>query len=75
MKFRGLFFLIFTLILTTQSACEKKSEVDSDSGSAKSHPGLILTREGVEEIRNSLGKYPLFDKSLRLIQMETSISV
>ena len=75
MIFRGFFFLIFTLILTTQSACEKKSEVDSDSGRAKSHPGLILTQEGVEEIRNSLGKYPLFDKSLRLIQQEVDAEI
>lgn len=27
------------------------------------HPNLLLTAKGVKEIRSSLGKYPLFDKS------------
>lgn len=32
--------------------------------SAKDHPSLILTKDGVEEIRANLGKVPLFDQSL-----------
>lgn len=32
--------------------------------SAQDHPNLMLTKEGVNEIRSSLGKAPLFDKVL-----------
>jgi len=33
------------------------------TASAAQHPGLFLTPNGVKEIKASLGKYPLFDKS------------
>ena len=75
MIIRRLFFLFFTLILAIPSACDKKSEIDFDSGEAKSHPGLILTQEGVEEIRASLGKFPLFDRSLAKIQQEVDAEI
>ncbi|WOJ97673.1 heparinase II/III family protein [Congregibacter brevis] len=35
------------------------------AGFAIEHPGLLLTRDGVESIRANLGKAPLFDDSLR----------
>jgi len=33
------------------------------NSSAVQHPGLFLTPKGVQEIKSSLGKYPMFDKS------------
>ncbi|WP_348743575.1 alginate lyase family protein [Tenacibaculum sp. 190524A05c] len=35
-----------------------------------SHPKLILTKKGVEEIRSHLGKLPLFDASLERVKKE-----
>ncbi|WP_250884119.1 heparinase II/III family protein [Glaciecola sp. XM2] len=37
---------------------------------AKEHPRLILTKEGVEQIRENLGKVPLFDASVEKIKAE-----
>ena len=36
--------------------------------SAQNHPNLILTKEGVEAMRTSLGSVPLFDQSLATIK-------
>lgn len=35
---------------------------------AKQHPNLILTKAGVEQIRNNLGQVPLFDASLAKVK-------
>lgn len=35
---------------------------------AKEHPNLILTKAGVEQIRNNLGQVPLFDASLAKVK-------
>ena len=40
------------------------------SGFAIEHPGLLLTRDGVESIRANLGEAPLFDQSLNSTKEE-----
>lgn len=42
---------------------------------AKEHPCLILTRQGVEDLKPSLGKLPLFDKSLDEIRKEMDLLI
>ena len=42
--------------------------INIPSLSAKEHPNLILTQEGVEQIRKNLGKVPLFDASLAKVK-------
>jgi len=37
---------------------------------AQEHPNLILTKKGVQEIRQQLGKVPLFDASLADVKEE-----
>lgn len=44
--------------------------VTSLATQAKEHPNLILTIDGVEKIRNNLGKVPLFDASLAAVKKE-----
>ena len=39
-------------------------------GSAQTHPKLILTKSGVEKIRENLGKLPLFDVTLQKVKEE-----
>ena len=41
-----------------------------DSSFAQSHPNLILTQEGVKEIRANLGKVPMFDKVVADVKKE-----
>ncbi|GAA6167664.1 alginate lyase family protein [Sessilibacter corallicola] len=42
---------------------------------AQNHPGLILTKSGVEEIRTSLGSVPLFDQTLRDVKEEIDAEI
>lgn len=42
--------------------------INVPSLSAKEHPNLILTQDGVEQIRKNLGKVPLFDASLAKVK-------
>ncbi|MEM6513830.1 MAG: alginate lyase family protein [Pseudomonadota bacterium] len=39
------------------------------------HPGLILTRSGVEQIREELGKVPLFDHTLAQVKAEVDAEI
>ena len=42
---------------------------------AKEHPMLIMTKEGVEEIRKTLGQVPLFDSSVEITQQEVDVEI
>ena len=59
--------LLFFLIL---NGCGKKEASEHLGDKGQQHPGLILTQDGVEKIRASLGTVPLFDKTLEEVQKE-----
>jgi hypothetical protein len=42
---------------------------------AQSHPCLVMTKKGVEEIRTNLGKAPLFDSSLTAVKTEIDAAI
>ena len=42
---------------------------------AQEHPNLILTQQGVKDIRANLGKVPVFDKALAAIQQEVDAEI
>ena len=42
---------------------------------AQEHPNLILTKKGVQEIRQQLGKVPLFDASLAEVKTEVDAEI
>ncbi|MGB5553652.1 MAG: alginate lyase family protein, partial [Flavobacteriaceae bacterium] len=42
---------------------------------AQEHPNLILTKQGVEQIRAELGKVPLFDKTLSEVKAEVDAEI
>lgn len=44
-------------------------------GNAQEHPNLILTKKGVQEIREQLGKAPLFDASLATVKDEVDAEI
>lgn len=52
-------FLCLLLILCSQGSIYSQE-----------HPGLILTKQGVEDIRSKLGSVPLFDTSLKQVKEE-----
>lgn len=52
------------LIALTVLSCKKQEQVESVQG----RPNLVLTVDGVEAMRSSLGKVPLFDRSVEIIR-------
>lgn len=45
------------------------------NGASQVHPSLVLTKEGVREIRSQLGKVPLFDASLADVKAEVDAEI
>ncbi|WKK66441.1 alginate lyase family protein [Lutimonas zeaxanthinifaciens] len=63
-------FLMFSLALIILS-CNKVEEVKKvDAKGKQNHPSLILTKQGVEDIRSNLGTIPIFDKTLAKAQKQ-----
>ncbi|WP_221930766.1 alginate lyase family protein [Changchengzhania lutea] len=58
MKFAKFFLLL--ILVSSCSEKKEKSTPENDSG----HPNLILTQQGVKDIRANLGSIPIFDKTL-----------
>ncbi len=48
--------------------------LSSMSASAE-HPGLVLTRAGVQQIRSELGRVPLFDATLEVVRTEVDAEI
>ncbi|MCH3882308.1 MULTISPECIES: alginate lyase family protein [Tenacibaculum] len=67
--------IIFLLI----TSCEKKnSKVENKEGvtsTSQIHPKLILTAQGVKDIRAQLGSIPIFDKSLQAVKEEIDAEI
>ena len=42
---------------------------------AQEHPNLIMTQAGVEKMRNSLGKVPLFDASVQRVKQQVDAEI
>lgn len=64
-KFRALiefFFICITFLFSTPFF-------------AQNHPSLVLTKEGVREIRSQLGKLPLFDASVADVKKEVDAEI
>jgi len=59
----SLFFLLF--------ACAEQERVHS----MQEHPNLILTEEGVNNMRASLGKVPLFDQSFETVRKQVDAAI
>lgn len=54
------------LIVSLLASCHQPDATSSSSN----HPNLILTKNGVDDIKASLGKIPLFDKSVDAVRLQ-----
>lgn len=54
------------LILFLLASCQEQVSTDSNT----EHPNLILTEKGVDAMKASLGKIPLFDKSVDAVRVQ-----
>ncbi len=64
--------LLFVLLIAFSCGKQEKVSV-SDSGSQ--HPKLILTAQGVKDIRAQLGTIPIFDNSLEKVKEEVDAEI
>ncbi|QHI38420.1 Exo-oligoalginate lyase [Kordia antarctica] len=71
-------FAIVALVFTIFS-CEKEAETVSDNkkstSTSQQHPNLILTVQGVKDIRAQLGNIPIFDNTLKVVQEEIDAEI
>ena len=78
MKQKPLKLLIYSFIILVFFSCDKQPEsksTDNNSSSESNHPSLILTKQGVKEIRANLGSIPIFDKTLAATQKEVDAEI
>jgi len=66
---------IVIVTLFTFLSCEEESKSESDSTSQEQHPKLILTAQGVKDIRSQLGSIPIFDKTLEKVKAEIDAEI
>ena len=67
----ALFFISFIAI-----SCNKTTEnANDDVKNEGSHPKLILTKKGVDNIRKNLGNVPIFDKTLADTKAEVDAEI
>ena len=69
---KKLFIAIF--LFTLLASCEDQSNTKVKTTSS-SHPSLILTQQGVKDIRANLGNIPIFDESLVATQAEIDAEI
>ncbi|WP_406684669.1 heparinase II/III family protein [Seonamhaeicola sp. MEBiC1930] len=64
------FGLLVILTLSITYSCKENETLSNNMSSNSGHPSLILTKQGVSDIRASLGSIPVFDKTLEATQNE-----
>jgi hypothetical protein len=77
MKILLLFLMSFLLVIS----CKEQSSSDLENSNVKQsvsrgdHPKLILTAQGVKDIRAQLGSIPIFDNTLKSVQEEIDAEI
>ena len=71
-------FALVAIVLTAFS-CKKESAAGTNNKNetaiSQEHPSLILTKQGVKDIRANLGNIPIFDKTLASTQAEIDAEI
>ncbi len=71
-------FIKFILITVVIFSCKKDNTANTESQSehnSQDHPKLILTAQGVKDIRAQLGSIPIFDKTLEKVKEEVDAAI
>jgi len=73
----SLFLLVFIMLsCNNKETTVIKNKILKDNSNAKeAHPKLILTAQGVKEIRAQLGSIPIFDKTLQSVKEEVDAEI
>jgi hypothetical protein len=79
MKNNSILLLAVILISLLSFSCKKNNVLDSgnktESAISQEHPKLILTAQGVKDIRSQLGSIPIFDNSLQKVKEEVDAEI
>ena len=67
-------FLVI-LLVSILSSCDNGNSTEENADSESQHPSLILTQQGVKDIRANLGSIPIFDKTLAAAQKEIDAEI
>ena len=67
--------LLLALTIVVIFSCKEKETKEINSVSESTHPSLILTKQGVKEIRANLGSIPIFDKTLAATKKEVDAEI
>ncbi len=67
-------FLI-ALVIVIIVSCKENDSTKNIESSKLEHPSLILTQQGVKEIRANLGSLPIFDESLAETKVEIDAEI
>ena len=67
--------LLLGVLIAVFSCNEKNADNNSSQDNNLGHPSLILTKQGVKEIRANLGSIPIFDETLALTQEEIDAEI
>lgn len=74
-KISKTFQIIALILVVIVSACKSEKTEDKFASDNNNHPKLIITKNGVEQIRKELGKNPIFDNSLNDAQEEVDAEI
>ena len=66
--------VVFALMCVLLS-CKEESVLVTDSTELSQHPKLILTAQGVKDIRAQLGSIPIFDNTLEKVKAEIDAEI
>ena len=55
---------LFSILIVGLISCKKEIPTEIKSDNTSQHPSLILTKQGVKDIKANLGTIPIFDKSV-----------
>ena len=69
-------FIYVIAILLMVYSCKEQPKSQIKTASAHSdHPSLILTKQGVKDIKTQLGNIPIFDNTLKAVQEEVDAEI
>jgi hypothetical protein len=68
-------YFVSILILVFAFSCKNETSALLDDSISTAHPSLIVTKQGVKEIRANLGTIPIFDETLARVKKEIDTEI
>jgi len=66
---------LFSLMVVGLVSCKEDLSTKINSDASPQYPSLILTKQGVKDIRANLGNIPIFDETLAAAQAEIDLEI